>query len=298
MTNGLSLAEKTSLYDEAFLKRYDSIYKWGLYITKHNRELTEDLVHEVYVKFMTASRNKLTIESFDKYLFVALRNSYLSHLKRFNRRGVNNLAVIDFESVDHALLAVDPEDQIRARESLRAVCQYACCRKKTSISAGVLILRFFHGYYLNEVALILRSSRNVVDVRLRAARREAAAYLHSPAAVSLDSDKTVRRQLADNLFRSYQDTIDEFRQTIFAAREGVCLEGDALETAFQTADSKANRERLAHLVSCASCLNKINSSLRLPPLSERHPLDTLGKETVVSQRSETKVKKLATYLNA
>lgn len=291
MTNDFSVAGQTSSYDEVFLERYESIYKWGLFITKHNRELTEDLVHEVYVKFTAARQNLAGVDCFDKYLYVALRNSYLSHLKRTNQRHINQLTVVEFDSVDGALPAIDPYNQLLARESLRVVCRYACLRKKTSISASVLILRFFHGYFPNEVALILKSSRNVVDVRLKNARREVAAYHANPDAPAFVSHNSAS-QWTKNIFRNYQDIIEDLRNTIFAAREGDCLGAERLKKIFQTEGAEVSRRVLSHVVSCPVCLSEVNKLLNLLPLAERHPLDTLSRD-VVGRKNVQKARKLS-----
>ena len=267
---------QTPEFDEVFLDRYESIYKWGMLITKHDHELAEDLVHDVYMRFMGARKNLTGIDCFDNYFFIALRNSYISYLRRTPQQ--KQLAVIEFDLVDNALLAIDPQHQLEVHESLRAICKYACVRKKTSISASVLILRFFHGYFPSEVAKILKSSRNAVEVHIVLARREAIAYLNNPNSLHFVAQDSDHNQLTRDHFRGYQNTIEVLLNTIFAAREGDCLEPTGLNKIYQSFESNVPRNVLSHIVSCPFCLSAINKLLELPPLSERHPLDTLGKE--------------------
>jgi hypothetical protein len=46
-------------------------------------------------------------------------------------------------------------DQLQCADLLVRACDFACHRKETSLAAGVLILRYFHGYYPGEICLLL-----------------------------------------------------------------------------------------------------------------------------------------------
>lgn len=292
----LSAIRPASLYDEVFLQRYESVFRWALQITKHDHELAEDLVHEVYVRFTVTFQNSGQVNSIDDYLYIALRNSYVSYLRRNAKTRAQQLSVVEFDSVDNALLTVDPRHQIKIHDGLRAVCHYACLRKETSISGSILILRFFHGYFPSEVARILNSSRNVVEARLLSARREAKAYLIDPDSLVPVTKNPVVKVSAKNSAQSYYDTLNDLRNKIFAARAGNCLQKQEIVKLYQTPKSGIPRRLLSHLVSCQSCLDRVNDILELPFLSVRHPLDTLGREyldevnvtTQKNERSHTK----------
>jgi hypothetical protein len=80
--------------------------------------------------------------------------------------------------------------------------------------------------------------------------------------------------------RSVEDLLKELRQTIFAARNGNCFQRGEVNELYQKNDAPAlNCERLSHIVSCAQCLDEINHMLKLAPLSERYPTDSIGKDT-------------------
>lgn len=277
----LNAKRQMSNYDEVFLQRYDSIYKWGMLLTKHDHQLAEDLVHDVYIRFLAARTDLADVNCFDSYFYIALRNSYISYLRRITQQQKKRTEIIEFDLVENALLMTDMQHQLEVRESLRVICEYACLRKKTSISASVLILRFFHGYLPSEVAQILKSTRNAVEVHLVLARREASDYLINPSSPSFVVQSQNFNQLAKDNFRSERNTIENLRSAIFAAREGNCLEMAWLSKIYQANEMSVTRNVLSHSVSCPLCLNKLNKLLELPSLSERYFPDNLSRETVV-----------------
>lgn len=275
-----SFNKQFSNYDEVFLEHYDSVFRWALQITKHDRELAEDLVQEVYLHFNVTRQNPAAVSSVDNYLYVSLRNSYISYLRKVVRLKSKQLSVIEYDLVDNALLAVDPRQQIQIHERLRAVCQYACLRKVTSISGSVLILRFFHGYFPSEVARVLNCSINVVEARLVSARREAAAFLNNPSSLSLNLSNSISPPPASpkNYAQRHYDLLKDLRAEIFKARQGECFSPNQVEAFYRSNEPRLRRCVLSHIVSCHHCLDEINKSLGLPLLWERHPLDTLGRE--------------------
>lgn len=288
MENLIAAAKHTSDYDEIFLQRYQKIYQWGMQLTKQNRELSEDLVHEVYMQFTSSATNFSEVDSFDKYLFVVLRNSYFSYLRRTANRQ-NHLSSFELEFIEDPY-RTDPLEQIELSERLFMICRYACARKKHSISACILILRFFHGYFPSEITRILNSSRNLVDVALLTARREAIAYLAEQDLSGAFSQKSGPKQPAINNLPHSNDFNKVFRQIIFSAREGDCLEPEFITEIYQPGKAVVIRDVLSHIVSCPRCLKEVNNLLGLTPLSERHPLDTVDRELV---RRKTPLSKAA-----
>jgi RNA polymerase sigma factor (sigma-70 family) len=274
----IAAARHNSDYDEIFLRHYQQIYQWGMQLTKHNRELSEDLVHEVYMQFTSVTTDFSKVDCFDKYLYVVLRNSYFSHLRRTAHQQ-NHLTAIELEFVEDPD-QINPLDQLELSERLCTICRYACARKKYSISACILLLRFFHGYFPSEITRILNSSRNLVDVALLTARREAIAYLAEQDSSGAFSRKSGPKESAINNLPRSKDINKVFRQIIFSAREGDCLEPEFIKEIYQPGKAVVIRNVLSHIVSCPWCLKEVNELLGLSPLSERHPLDTVDREIV------------------
>jgi len=92
-----------------------------------------------------------------------------------------DLSVVDYDSAELSLQASEGARlRLQAQDELRPVCRSVCLRKEASKAGSVLLLRFCHGYHPSEIALLLRTSRQAVDERLRLARSEAKLYLEDP----------------------------------------------------------------------------------------------------------------------
>jgi len=261
--------------DELFLQRYDAAFKWALHIAKRDHGLAEDLVHNFYLQFKKIFRDgkAVNISSFDSYMYVSLRNLYISHLRKIIRQRER-----EFSIIDDFLLADDPNGQMKVRDELFAVCRYACLRKDTSISSSVLILRYFHGYFPSEVARILKSSRNVVESRLASARRESIAYLKNCRDFDAAERKFKNDRLPNNYINYRQDMLHSLHRIIFDSRRGVCLGNRQIREIYLESTMRLTRSELSHVVSCRQCLDKINRLHGLIVLEQRHPIQTLGRE--------------------
>ena len=166
---------------------------------------------------------------------------------------------------------------MKVKDELRAICRYACLRKETSVTSSVLILRFFHGYFPSEVAKLLNSSRNIVDVQLKSARCEARASLADSDSFACFGRTLLTHRPPREQFQLAPDLLSELRREIFATRQGDCLR---LEHFYPAGETEVNRGVLSHLVSCARCLDEANRLLKLPLLGERNPIDLGGGEGV------------------
>lgn len=262
-------------HEEVFLKRYDRLLKWATQLTRPDHELAKDLVQEAFVQFTLADGNLLSIKNIDNYLFGVVRNAYRSHLRRSSRQPYDQLKSFEFDVGESLANAIDPRRQIQIKDELRAICHYACRRKEKSVTGSVLILRFFHGYVPSEIAKLLHSSRNIVDVQLRSARFEVLeCLLNVPAEVD-EEERTTRTR---NTGGPAPDLLTELREAIFATRKGECLSRSQLEKLYKKTTS-ITRSTLNHLVSCPGCLDAVNDLLGMPRLSERNVMDVLGRTT-------------------
>lgn len=271
-------AENTS-YDLFFQENYGTLQRWALQITMYDRELAEDLVHDVYIRFNQRDDLPGDVESVHGYLYVALKNAYVSYLRRKTRAGSRQLSLLDHDFADNAWLTIDPRSTIKVHDDLHAICEFACARKASSISASILILRFFHGYFSAEVAKVVKRSRNAVEARLLKARREVAIHLSEPG--KAERARNLRGISSEQLIKNRNDLLWELRQRVFSTVDGRCLSPEMLRVFYRKASGGLARSELSHLVSCEKCLDMVNAMLHLPVLKDRHPLDTLGPQTVV-----------------
>src|SRR5260370_1336606 len=252
---------------------------WALQLTGNERELAEDLLHDAYVQFTFTQPDLGTIRNLDGYFYGMLRNLRLSQVRRETHNRLQQLSVIEYDSAEDGLRTIDLRDQLRVQDELRQVCHYACMRRETARHASVLILRFFHGYYPSEIAQLLRTSRQAIDKSVLIARREARLSFENPNTLAFVGGGQVPEVLPAALARTTDHFLHELRQMIFHSKRGECLSAAQLCDLYSvTQVTQMECGRLAHLVSCPSCLDELNRMLGLPLLSERAPTETLGRD--------------------
>jgi RNA polymerase sigma factor (sigma-70 family) len=265
-------------HDDLFMARYERLVRSALRLTEGQQQAAEDLVHDAFIQFTLKQPNLAAIESLDDYLFVMLRNLHISQARRASQTPTIRLVISDYDTAQMSLRLVDPQRRLQARDDLRRVCEYAAERKETSKAASVLILRFFHLYFPAEIAKVLCTTRQAVEVWLINARRESHLCLEDPSALKLiggrkaNAGKILQVPQRDHAHRS-TNILRELRETIFASRLGDCLDANQFRELY-AAEKTIARERLAHIVSCPSCLELVNELLGLSPLSERYQMES------------------------
>ena len=269
----------TSSHEDLFLQRYEWLLGWALKLTDHDREQAEDLLHDAYIQFTFSKPDIQSIQNVEGYLYGMLRFMRLSQIRRTNRSSIRPPSIVEYDSAELSLRAFDPQAQIQMQDELTRVCHYACQRKETSKAGSVLILRFFHGYYPNEIAQILHCTRAAVSKWERIARAEAGLFIENPTALSFlqGQEKTTDKKIGYS--RSAKDFLYEMREAVFRSRTHDCLPAEQMAGLFlPESNDSLDLQSLAHVVSCQACLDAINQTLDLPLLSERYPTDTLGKD--------------------
>ena len=277
----LKLLKVSASHEDLFIKRYERLLGWALKLAEHDRDLAEDMVHDAFVHFAAITRPDLSaIQNLDAYFYASLRNLHISQQRRASRVRFQQLSIVEYESAATGLRTFDKRDAILLQDDLRRVCQYACARKQSAKIASVLILRFFHGYYPSEIARVLRSARPAVDKALQLARAEAKVALTDPKALGFRDLIPQVNLMPARMARPAADLLSELQGMIFAARQGECPSRRELKEFYGALEATPmDCERLAHVVSCAKCLDQINSMLKLPSLAERSPADSIGKDT-------------------
>jgi RNA polymerase sigma factor (sigma-70 family) len=274
--------------DDVFLSRYAQLRDLALKLSNYNLQEAEDLLHDSFIYFTLCQTPVENIDNLDAYLYTMLRNLRLSRVRRLARLPQNQLSLIDYDSAEVGLSSVDPRDQIRIQDELRAICRYAVVRKESAKAGSVLILRFFHGYLPTEIAAILRVKRSAVDNLLQIARREARLYNADPSSITfLAADKLIHipefrfGQLSDDILTEVKAAIfhEPTPQCPIAWLSDVYTQKDTSDTEYETSnESSVDCSLLAHIVSCQPCLNKVNNLLGIPDLNARVPTDTQGSD--------------------
>jgi len=273
-------SSRTATNHEAFfIERYQRLLGLALQLMEGDRERAEDLVHDAFIQFSFSRPDLNSIENLEGYLYGMLRKLHLSQMRRDSRSRIQPHFLVEYDSAETGLHLIDPRDRLQAQEELRRVCHYACTRKETSKAGSVLILRFFHGYYPSEITKVIRATRHAVDLRLRTARAEAKATLANPEALVFMNEKPALDIREKVLAQSTVEFLAELRRTIFRSRQGDCLSSEQFDSIYGPhSEALITCETLAHIVSCQSCLDRVNKFYGLPFLSERYAVDTMGKD--------------------
>ncbi len=278
-------------HEELYLANYRQILGWAFQITGGDRQKAEDLVHDVFIQFTLTQPNLSEIENLEGYLFSMLRNLMRAELKHKVLGIGKTISIEDYETAEVSLRLLDLDEQLKARQDLRAICSFLCERKESSKSASALLLRYFLGYFRNEIQLVTKSSENAVDFLLNMACREAKLHLNKPESLGYvktskvklvkESLKTRKSMESEDTFAndSIEDFLRNLNQRIFRTSYGKCLSKRELKELYKDETQKIKVKTLAHIVSCETCIDKVNKILGLPSLSERFPTDTIGRNT-------------------
>jgi len=268
-------------HEEFFLGHYDWLVKWALQLSQGQHEQATDLVHDLYVQ-LVRSRPHIDFEDEDRargYLYTMLRHLFVSKARREGRDALSTLLIVDYESVEYGLNCVDRSKLILVRSDLARVCEYACIRRHTSRSASVLILRFFFGYYPSEIVRVLQTTPAAVEKHLQAARQEARAYLERPGTLRfLGQDVTPTQKFPSYLPDEPSALFAELRARIFAHPPLTCVPSQSIEMRYAENAPQMDLSELAHVVSCARCLEFTNAVLGLATLANRFPPDSVDRD--------------------
>src|SRR5262245_6212506 len=132
-----------------FLRRYDQLMTFAQKLIGSDRSFAQDVVHDAFVQFMLSSTEFGSIDNLDHYLRKVVRNVYRTHLRQRVTYKFEQLS--DIEADTTLASHPDPQGVLQARNLLITLFRYVCQRKDFSIASSVLVLRFLHGYYPEEV---------------------------------------------------------------------------------------------------------------------------------------------------
>jgi RNA polymerase sigma factor (sigma-70 family) len=271
--------EKHPSFEEMYFSYYRQLMEWALQLTGYDRADAEDLVHDLYIQVAHSSLKLDEVEKPDAYFFSILRNLHYARLRRAGRSPIDDLSIVDFDSLEIGLASLDRRKLLSVRSTLRAVCVYVCERRHTSRTARILILRFFFGYYPSEVMKIVQMSRGAIDRSLQVAREEVRFSLERPGTIRSITPERQSTYLFTSISEDSQVLFRDLRQAIFRNCMGTCLGYEHLARRYrQESGVGFTTAELAHLVSCAKCLDDVNTILGLPLIAERSPDDTLGRD--------------------
>jgi DNA-directed RNA polymerase specialized sigma24 family protein len=266
-------------FEGIFFEHYSRLLEWALQFARGDRSEADDLVQELYVRFARLDTAPEHIESVENYLFHVLRNLHYARVRSARTSAIDDLSIVDFDSVEWGLWAVDRNELLFVRADLHRICDYLCERKNASRSASIFILRYFLGYFPNEVMKVTQSTRVAVDKAIQAVRREARLDLARPRNPRPGGASREGRERTSPLVDDPHSLFLALRSSIFHSCLGECFGRALLSAKYGEPGQMFTTAELAHLVSCVICLDQANEILGLPLLEERSPDETIGRDT-------------------
>jgi RNA polymerase sigma factor (sigma-70 family) len=275
-----------SAHIDVFADRYNQLLLAARSLT-NNQGQAIDLVHDALIEFVRHSPDLRKINNLDGYLRTLMSNLFKSQKRRMNVRSECEVSIENYDSVEGRLPEVadrycNPHLLLHIQDVLRVICEYACFRKEKLKVGSALILRFFHGYHTSEIAKIMRVTASAVSHQLKLARAEVYLYLNNPKYFRFyDEIAGLRGESGLNYGCLVDDLVDELRRAIFQpSLSHKCILQFRLHRIYsRQCKQEVDCKTLAHIVSCADCLDTINAFLGLELLSMRYPTDTLSRYT-------------------
>ena len=208
--------------EKIFLEHYDWLLRAALTFTRGSRSRAEDLVHDLFVQFLLKLKGLEEVDDVRGYLYGMLRNVYASQLRRASRHAIQQLSILDHDSISVGLRAYDFSDQLETLSVLTRACEFVCHRKETTLTVSIFILRYFHCYYPVEIATLLGTSHDTVDKWLSRGRAEAKKYLAEPYPIPViektdprQSSKRLEELIATELSEAFIPCLSHIRRTVF-----------------------------------------------------------------------------------
>jgi RNA polymerase sigma-70 factor (family 1) len=170
------LLQKIQLGDQAAFKEYYHAQFFRLYQFAYSfvrtKEVSEEIVNDVFMALWQKREQLFTIININVYLYVAVKNASLNHLRK------NNIKVplsLDDLSVDHFPLVPDPELLLTQRELQQHIRE--AIEQLPPRCRLIFKLVKEDGLSYKEVGSILDVSVKTVDTQLYLALKKLAAIL-------------------------------------------------------------------------------------------------------------------------
>src|SRR5690349_10556048 len=83
--------------EQLFIERYDRILGWAMQLTSYDRDLAEDLLHDLFIQFVLNGPDPAGIDNLDGYLYISLRNLHIAQQRRANRNRLVQLSIVEYD---------------------------------------------------------------------------------------------------------------------------------------------------------------------------------------------------------
>lgn len=255
---------------------------WALRFCKDDKEMAEDLVQDTFVRMISSWETIRNLERPEKFLYAYLRYGFLRLRAGDRRKALHFISIDELDVLDRNILDLSAGIS-EWQQDIKIVVQFLCWRKTTAKSASLLLLRFFHGLFPNEMVQVARGTRKAVDDGLATARKAARKFvgdrpLNSEVATQYKTRSSSHLVPCDSVpMPSTEDFMRQMLAVIFAAKSGPCLSESALRDRYTASSNSAiDTWLLSHIVSCTWCFDLVIEIHGFPPRGTRPLEDVLG----------------------
>jgi len=236
-----------------------------LHFARNDYAFAQDLVQETFLRILSARKTLTDLDNIEPLLYTHLRYAYLTERRRGRDCSFQPLAVAHLEALPVGLPPSSDLDQLEIQNELRWVLAYLSWRRRTAKFASIFLLRFFHGFMPEEIAVICLVTRRAVDLGLLRTREE----LRGTQANHADLPALRRGSphlILSNIAFSSENFASELLATLFNSVYDTCPEDTEWERRYGgTHQRPLNADTLAHLVSCKPCLDRVTELCGAPP---------------------------------
>lgn len=148
-------------FEEIYEKYHHDLYRFIFYMVK-NKQLTEDLVQEVYIRVLNSYDTFRGESSQKTWLFSIARHVTIDYFRSQKRRRKRILDFFDWNTKGELIKdhLPQPDELVIKEDELRKVYNYL--DKCTEDQKSVLILRFIQSFSIKETAEILNFTTSKV----------------------------------------------------------------------------------------------------------------------------------------
>lgn len=139
--------------EKAYIQYKDNLFQFSLYLTG-NREVSEDIVHETFLKFARQKEKIKDIQSVKDWLFICARNLIYNYLKK--------KTIYGYQPIDNGT-PITIEQKIFIKQVLS---------KLKLEERELILLREHQRYSIKEISGLLALSEEAVRVRLFRVRKK------------------------------------------------------------------------------------------------------------------------------
>jgi len=260
---------------ERILSRYyPQLVEWSRILARGDESTAEEIVQDLCLHFTVAQPDLSRVKNLYNYLFMCLRNMYVSSLARVSRERLRVIQIEDFDALG-GLAANGGLDTLHVQNELIRISNYVAGRKSVSKSASHFILHFFLGYRRKDVARLARLPISAVYNGLKETRAELREALSAGEKIRLvpqdaaAEQELLRAPLPSDLL------LQQLRSTILDADPASCIaEKELVDSYKQSVATPVACRELAHLAGCERCLSIVERALQLD--DRDGPFDGIG----------------------